>query len=59
MEFFLCDWENVNLQKEGKEKEKKKVSGIDELAANMAQQQHSNNKCYTSTFRYIYIYIYI
>ena len=58
--FFLgCDWENVNLQKEGKEKEKNKVSGIDDVATDVAQQEHSNNKCYTLAFRYIYIYIYI
>ena len=31
------NWENVNLQKEGKEKEKKKkVSGINDVAANVA-----------------------
>ena len=49
--FFLCDWENVNLQKEGKEKEKTKVNGIDDEAANVVQQECSNNKCYISTFR--------
>ena len=61
MEFFFfgCDWENVNLQREGKEKEKHKVSGIDDVAANVAQQKRGNNKYYTSTFKYIYIYIYI
>ena len=48
---FLCDWENVNLQKEGKEKEKMKVDGIDDEAANVVQQECSNNKCYASTFR--------
>ena len=47
---FLCDWENVNLQKEGKEKEKKKVSGADNMAADVAQQEHSNNKCCASVF---------
>ena len=30
--FFLCDLENVNLEKEGKENEKKKVSGTDDVA---------------------------
>ena len=55
--FFGCDWENVNLQKEGKEKEKHKVSGIDDVAANVAQQKRGNNKYYTSTFKYIYIYM--
>ena len=29
------------------------------MAADVAQQEHSNNKCYASAFRYIYIYIYI
>ena len=57
MIFFLCDWENVNLQKEGKEKEKNKVSGIDDVATDVAQPERSNNKCYASAFRYIYIYI--
>ena len=51
LNFFLCDWENVNLQKEGKEKEKTKVNGIDDEAANVVQQECSNNKCYISTFR--------
>ena len=53
--FFGCDWENVNLQKEGKEKEKHKVSGIDDVDANVAQQERGNNKYYASTFKYIYI----
>ena len=53
--FFLFDWENVNLQKEGKEKEKKKVSGTDDVVVNVAQQERSNNKYYTLTFRYIQI----
>ena len=30
---------------------------MDNVAADVAQQKHSNNKCYVSTFRYIYIYI--
>ena len=51
--FFLCDWENVNLQKEGKEKEKKKVSGADNMAADVAQQEHSNNKCCASVFFFL------
>ena len=34
--FILCDWENVNLQKEGKEKEKEKVSGTDDVTTDMA-----------------------
>ena len=51
---FLCDWENVNLQKEGKEKEKNKVSGIDDVATDVAQQECSYNKCYALAFRYIY-----
>ena len=29
------------------------------MDADMAQLEHSNNKLYTSAFRYIYIYIYI
>ena len=35
--FILCDWENVNLQKEGKEKEKEKekVSGTDDVTTDM------------------------
>ena len=39
MEFFFfgCDWENVNLQKEGKEKEKKKVSKTNDVAVDIAQ----------------------
>ena len=40
-----------------KKKKKKKVSGIDDMAADVAQQERSNNKCYTLAFRYIYIYI--
>ena len=48
--FFLCDWENVNLQKEGKEKEKKKVSGVNNMATDVAQQERSNNKCCASVF---------
>ena len=35
--FFLCDWENVNLQKEGKEIENKKVSRTDNMVADMTQ----------------------
>ena len=27
------------------------------MAADMVQQKRNNNKCYVSTFRYIYIYI--
>ena len=27
------------------------------MAADVAQQERSNNKCYASDFRYIYIYI--
>ena len=30
-----------------------------DVAADMTQLERSNNKCYTSSFRYIYIYIYI
>ena len=30
-----------------------------DVDANLAQLKCSNNKCYASTFRYIYIYIYI
>ena len=37
MEFYLWDWENVNLQKEGKEKEKKKVSKTNDVAVDIAQ----------------------
>ena len=29
------------------------------MADDVAQLEHSNNKCYASAFRYIYIYIYI
>ena len=45
------------MQKEGKEKEKNKVSGINDVATDVAQQERSNNKCYALAFRYIYIYI--
>ena len=38
-----------------KKKKKKKVSGIDDMAADVAQQERSNNKCYISAFRYIQI----
>ena len=31
----------------------------DDVNACIAQLEYSNNKCYTSVFRYIYIYIYI
>ena len=60
--FFWCDGliirKNVNLQKEGKEKEKKKkVSRIDDVAVDVVQQECNNNKYYISVFRYIYIYI--
>ena len=34
--------------------ERKKNNDMD---ANVAQLEHSNNKCYVSAFRYIYIYI--
>ena len=47
---YIYDWENVNLQKEGKEKEKNKVSGADNVAADVAQQERSNNKCCASVF---------
>ena len=57
--YFIFFMENVNLQKEGKEIENKKVSRTDNMVADMIQQKCSNNKYYTSTFRYIYIYIYI
>ena len=30
---------------------------MDDVAANVAQQECNNNKCYASAFRYIYIYI--
>ena len=30
-----------------------------DVADEVAQPECSNNKCYVSTFRYIYIYIYI
>ena len=33
--FFLCDWEIVNLQKKGKEKEKKKVSGTNDVVVDV------------------------
>ena len=29
-----------------------------DIADEVAKQECSNNKCYTSAFRYIYIYIY-
>ena len=32
---------------------------MDDVAADVPQQERCNNKCYTSAFRYIYIYIYI
>ena len=56
--FFWCDGliirKNVNLQKEGKEKEKKKkVSRIDDVAVDVVQQECNNNKYYISVFRYI------
>ena len=41
------------MQKEGKEKEKKKVSGTDDVVVNVAQQERSNNKYYDLAFRYI------
>ena len=56
--YFIFFMENVNLQKEGKEIENKKVSRTDNMVADMTQQKCRNNKYYTSTFRYIYIYIY-
>ena len=52
--FFLCDWENANLQKEGKEKEKKKVSGVNNMATDVAQQERSNNKCCASVFFFFF-----
>ena len=47
------NWENVNLQKEGKEEEKKrkKVSGINDVAVNVTQQERSNNKYHGLAFR--------
>ena len=51
------NWENVNLQKEGKEKEKKKkVSGINDVAVNVTQQERSNNKYYALAFRYRWVW---
>ena len=34
-----------------KKKKKMKVNGIDDEAADVVQQECSNNKCYASTFR--------
>ena len=31
---------------------------MNDVAADVAQQEHNNNKCYTSAFSFIYIYIY-
>ena len=31
---------------------------MNDVTADVAQQEHSNNECYASAFRYIYIYIY-
>ena len=36
-----------------KKKKKKKVSGIDDMAADVAQQERNNIKCYILAFRYI------
>ena len=44
------------MQKEGKEKEKKKVSGVDNMAADVAQQEHSNNKCCASVFFFFFFF---
>ena len=41
---LICKW---------KEKKKKKVSGIDDVGADVTQPERSNNKCYTLVFRYI------
>lgn len=36
------------------------INRNNEVVVDVAQQEHSNNKCYTSVFRYnIYIYIYL
>ena len=45
-----------NLKKNHRKIENKKDNEVD---ADVAQQEHNNNKCYVSVFRDIYIYIYI
>ena len=32
---------------------------MNDVVVDVAQQERSNNKCYASTFRYMYVYIYI
>ena len=49
--WWINNSENVNLQKEGKKKEK--VIGIDDVAVDVVQQECNNNKYYISVFRYI------
>ena len=36
----------------------KKMKKTNDMTDEVAKQECSNNKCYTSAFRYIYIYIY-
>ena len=40
--------------KRKEKKKKKKVSGTDGVAVDVAQQERSNNKCYALAIRYIY-----
>ena len=61
-------WERVNIKKKKKKewisnlkKNHRKIENKkdNEVDADVAQQEHNNNKCYVSVFRDIYIYIYI
>ena len=55
--FILCDRVIIGkmLICKGRKRKgkKKKVSGTDDVVVNVAQQERSNNKYYTLTFKYI------
>ena len=56
--------ESVDIKKKKRVNVKKNYRNIgkknhNDMDADVTQLENSNNKCYFSTFRYIYIYIYI
>ena len=50
-------WEINKRKKKVKKKKKKRErwKWVDNMAADVVQQEHNNKKYYASTFRYIYI----
>ena len=56
MKKYKLKKKKVNVKNNYRKIKKKQDNDVN---ADLAQQEHSNNKCYVSTYIYIYIYIYI